>query len=344
MDELEEEKVLLGKAISVYDDQPDEKYYPAHKYIGLKGNVKSFVVKSILAARRYDVIVLGHINLAIVGAFVKRLFPAKKLILITHGIEVWDELSGVKKQVIEKVDKILSVSSFTKNKIVEVHGVDESKIEVYPNTIDPYFPQPENLSRDTALRARYNIKEDDFLMYTLTRLSSAEQYKGYDRVIAAMHKVVQANNKVKYIIAGKYDEQEKKKLDGLIEQYGLQNNVQIIGFIKEEELIGHYQMADLYIMPSKNEGFGIVFIEALVCGVPVVAGNADGTTDALQGGETGTLVNPDSIEEIQQAILSSSQKDLRNDLVAIKHNKQKTIDMFSFASYKERLKNIILSC
>ena len=185
-------------------------------------------------------------------------------------------------------DKILSVSNFTRDKVLALHNVPAEKVAVFPNTIDPFFPMPDSVIRRDDLRARYGIATTDFVIYTLTRLSATEQFKGYDKVIAAVANIVARHKSVKYVIAGKYDATEKQRIETLVSQYGVQEHVVLTGFLKEEELVAHYQMADVYIMPSKKEGFGIVFIEAIVCGVPVVAGNADGSVDALLGGRNGT--------------------------------------------------------
>ena len=100
-------------------------------------------------------------------------------------------------------------------------------------------------------------------------------------------------------------------------------------------------MADTYIMPSKKEGFGIVFIEALVCGTPVIAGNIDGSVDALQNGEAGTLINPDSVEDIanaimKHAVMTSSEKEEERRAIV-----KKTLEHFSFDKYKQRLEGIL---
>src|SRR5690606_9623727 len=112
-----------------------------------------------------------HINLGIAGVLIKKLYPSKRLVLITHGIDVWRSLSGNRKRVLQLADKILSVSNFTKQKVMELHGVSEQKISVFPNTIDPFFPIPDNVKRVDSIRERYGIGKDDFVIYTLTRLS-----------------------------------------------------------------------------------------------------------------------------------------------------------------------------
>ncbi len=83
---------------------------------------------------------------------------------------------------------------------------------------------------------------------------------------------------------------------------GVAEHVIFAGFVPDEELPDHYRLADVFAMPSTGEGFGIVFLEALACGTPVLAGNRDGSTDALDAGRLGTLVDPLSDEEITDGL------------------------------------------
>ena len=108
---------------------------------------------------------------------------------------------------------------------------------------------------------------------------------------------------IKYIIAGKYDDEEKLRLEKMINDLGLINVVQLTGFLKEDEICDHYQLGDIFVMPSQGEGFGIVFIEAAVCGSKIIAGNKDGSVDALRNGDLGLLVDPISTKEISNAVL-----------------------------------------
>jgi glycosyltransferase involved in cell wall biosynthesis len=84
----------------------------------------------------------------------------------------------------------------------------------------------------------------------------------------------------------------------------MEDKVVFTGFIKNDELNDHFLMSDLYIMPSYGEGFGIVFVEAMYFGLPVIAGNKDGSVDALLNGKLGILVDPMNVNEIQSAIES----------------------------------------
>lgn len=342
LDDLDANYGNVSSSYSAYDDLPLETYYSPEKYKGFRKNKLLFVVKSIVKARLSDVIILGHVNLALPGLIIKKLYPKKKLVLITHGIDVWSELGGVKKKVLHAADSILSVSSFTKRKVVEVNKVDPDKITLFPNTLDPYFSIPsEVIKQQPELRRRYGIADDEFVFYTLSRLSSTELFKGYDNVIKALAEVVKERPDVKYVIGGKYDTQEKNRIEKLVADNQLQGKVVLTGFLEEQELVAHYQMADAYIMPSKKEGFGIVYIEALACGTPVIAGNADGSVDALLDGATGTLIDPDNISEIRNAMIDHVDSPV--DVEKRKQRKKATLDAFTFDKYKQRLKSFLAS-
>jgi phosphatidylinositol alpha-1,6-mannosyltransferase len=140
------------------------------------------------------------------------------------------------------------------------------------------------------------------VIFTLTRLASTEQYKGHDRVIKVISNLRQKFPGIKYILAGKHDANEELRIRKLIAANKVEEQVILTGFIDEAEVADHFLLADLFVLPSKKEGFGIVFIEALACGLPVVCGNADGSIDAIRNGELGKAVNTDDLAELEKAI------------------------------------------
>lgn len=340
LNQIETEGNLISEASSLYDTTTDERYYPRVKYKGFGRSRMKFVLSCIRQGMKQDVIVLGHINLAIVGVIAKTLWPRKRLVLITHGIEVWGAASSIQKMLLEKADKIFAVSEYTRRKLVEIQGVDERKTALFHNTIDPYFPLPNTFDKSGELMRRYGLKESDKVLFTLCRLSSNEQYKGYDNVIKAMKRLITKYPELKYVIAGKYDAIEKERIDLLLKEYGLTDKVVLTGFVADDEIVDHYQLADIYIMPSRGEGFGIVFIEAMACGCRVIAGNKDGSVDALKNGELGKLVDPENVEDIATSIdtylstepwSSLNARQMQNDVMA----------NFGFEVYQQRLRTLL---
>jgi glycosyltransferase involved in cell wall biosynthesis len=290
-------------AYSVYDHEADGKYFNKQSFKGFNGNKLACLMSLIWNAKKYSTILIGHINLAPLAYLIKLLYPSKQLILFAHGIEVWKPLVGSKAWLVKNTSAIYSVSNFTKTTLLANNPVLASdKIRILPNALDPFFDYPTELEKPTYLLNRYGIQPDEKLILTVSRLSSDEQYKGYDIVIKILKELNNDQSILKYIIAGNADEKELTRVKQLIQEEGLSDKVILTGFVKEQELIDHYLVADIFVLPSKGEGFGIVLIEALACGRKVIAGNKDGSVDALKNGELGTLVDPDNLDQLKLAI------------------------------------------
>jgi phosphatidylinositol alpha-1,6-mannosyltransferase len=183
------------------------------------------------------------------------------------------------------------------------------------------------------LLSRYGLTKENFILLTLTRLNSAEKYKGYDKVLHSLQELIKEYPHLRYLIIGKYDSEEKARMDKMISSMNLNNAVALAGYIPEEELSAHYNLADLYIMPSLGEGFGIVFIEAMFNELPVIGGNKDGSVDALLNGKLGLLVDPDNPGEITLAI-----KKVINNISEYKPDQTLLMQNFSYEVYKEKIK------
>lgn len=342
LSDLENEGKLVADAYSAYDTTADPKYFPQSRYRGFSGAKLQFLKTSITAAATYDTIILGHINLAVAGFCIKKLFPAKEIILITHGIEIWAKLSGIKDRLIRKADRVLAVSNFTRDRIIQIHGLSSTKISVFHNTIDPYFAYPNDFSKPAHLMKRYHLDANDPVILTLTRLAHSEKYKGYDKVISILPQLKDKFKGLVYILAGKPDEIENKRIRSLINNSGESETVVLTGFVKDEEVTDHFLLADAFIMPSRKEGFGIVFIEAMACGLPVIGGNKDGSVDALRQGELGMLIDPDSETEILDALESALLATANQTSFDKKRLlQQKVIEAFGFEAYKRRLEEVL---
>jgi phosphatidylinositol alpha-1,6-mannosyltransferase len=289
---------------SAYDSNRDlmPQYLPAEKFTGFGANRLAFVLKTLLSAKKRDVIIISHINLALVGLITKILNPKCKVWLIAHGIEVWRPMSPLKNAFLKRCDKIICVSNFTKLQMIGRHNVDPALCEVLNNAIDPFIKLPETFLKPQKLLCRYDLTKSNPVIFTLTRLASTEQYKGHDQVIKVVSRLKDTFPGIKYVLSGKYDREEEIRIRKLIAEAGVVEQVILTGFIDEEEIPDYFLMADLFVLPSKKEGFGIVFIEALACGLPVVCGNADGSIDAICNGRLGKAVNSDNLDDLEAAI------------------------------------------
>jgi glycosyltransferase involved in cell wall biosynthesis len=325
------------KIFSSHDENPIENnYFPCKNFLTFHGNRKKFAVKSIQEGIKNKVVILSHINLLTVGYLIKLFSPKTKLVLFAHGIEIWKPLSFLKKKMLLQCDQIWAVSNFTNDTIKELGYVNNGNSIVLNNCLDPYLQKENNPVKSEKLLSRYGLRNGDFILLTLTRLNSDEKYKGYDKVLGCLQVLIKEYPHLRYLIMGKYDKEEKGRMDKMINTMNLNDAVVFTGYIAEEELSAHYNLADLYIMPSLGEGFGIVFIEALYNGIPVIAGNKDGSIDALLNGKLGLLVDPGDLREITSAI-----KKVINNKSAFAPDEKLLMQNFSYEVYKEKIKKAL---
>lgn len=326
---------------SAYDKDEDlmPQYLPAIAFKGFGINRVAFVLKAISKSIKPDIIILSHINLAILGLAIKLVHPQCKVWLVAHGIEVWRPLSFVKKHLLKRCDKVICVSNFTSQQMIKRHDIDPAVCTVLNNAIDPFMKLPASFQKPEHLLARYNLTISQPVIFTLTRLASTEQYKGYEQVIKVVSKIKSKYPDIVYILSGKYDTKEGVRIKNLIKQHQVTDQVILTGFIDENELSDHFLLADVFVLPSKKEGFGIVFIEALACGLPVICGNADGSIDAIRNGELGYAINVDDVAELDKYI----NQHLRSPSTPAKRKylQQQCILHFNETDYMQKLELLL---
>ncbi|HRD43850.1 MAG TPA: glycosyltransferase family 4 protein [Ferruginibacter sp.] len=334
---------IYGNHLQVYSmhdaahDAKDNPYIPQKIYHAFAGNKIMASLKAIAAGRKKNIVILSHINLLAVGGIIKKINPKVKLILFTHGIEVWQPMSRKRKRLLYGCDRVISVSHFTRQKLIEIQGADAAKCIVLNNCLDPFLARPTPLQKPADLLQQYKLEKTDLILMTLTRLAITERHKGYDKVITAIAAVQKKySTNIVYLLAGKYTDDERQ----FILNHASKEDVKVVltGFVEDNEIPHYFALADMYIMPSKKEGFGITFIEAMYYGLPVIGGNADGSIDALDNGNFGLPVNPDSITEIENAI----EKMIQNK-AGYRVDGEKLLKKFGFETYKEKLGKLLMN-
>jgi glycosyltransferase involved in cell wall biosynthesis len=282
-----------------------------------------------LIQKRPHHVFCGHVNLApLVGMLCQPL--GIPYTVMTHGKEVWQSLPYYTKSSLQKAASIWTVSRYTRQVACENNQLNLAKVKVMPCAVDgDYFTPGE---KSLQLLQRYDLAEAKVLM-TVARLWSGDIYKGVDVTIRALGAIAQVFPNVKYLVIGRGDDQPR------LAQLALDNNVSsrviFAGFVPTEELVAHYRLADAYVMPSQ-EGFGIVYLEAMACGIPVLSGDADGSLDPLCDGKLGWRVphrNPDAVAAACVEILKG--EDQRCDG---KWLREQVIANFGKDAFQQRLK------
>lgn len=231
-----------------------------------------------------DIIYCGHIYHGPLALILAKLSGAR-LISQLHGTEVWRPLDWLHLQPLLLSDLVLCVSRDTKARYRKQAGAADNSF-VLANTVGPSF----NLGNRSLAQDRFAVKDCRVLL-SVGRLDSRDGYKGHDRVIEAMPKLRASNGvKIVYLVAGLGE--DRTRLEQLAERHGVADRVRFLGKVPEADLPDLYRAADLFVLPSTGEGFGIVYLEAMACGTPAVGLSVGGVPDPLGDGELGTLLPP----------------------------------------------------
>jgi glycosyltransferase involved in cell wall biosynthesis len=281
-----------------------------------------------LRAGRFDLVVIGHINLTAIGTRAARIARAPS-VLFVHGIDAWTRhRSASVRRGLRRVRRLVGVSRLTLTRMASWATTGAVQQEVLPNCVDLAAfapgPRPEDLQVSLGLRGRS-------VVMTLGRLASEERYKGFDEVMEVLPELSVAIPDVAYLICG--DGPDRPRLVRKAEDLGVADRVRFAGFVPEERKADYYRLADAYVMPSRGEGFGIVLLEAMACGVPVVASTLDGGREAVRDGELGILVDPGDRAALKRAILEALARP-RGVVPA-------GLEQFSFASFEARTHALI---
>ena len=279
---------------------------------------------------RPRLIVSTHLNFGPVAQIVRE-FTGVPYVLVAHGIDAWNLNSRSRRKALQNADLVLAVSHYTRDWLVEKIGVDSRRVQILPNTFSP-----ERFTIGTKshrLLQKYGLTSRTPVILTVCRLAGAERYKGYDQMIRALRQILRAVPDTRYLLVGTGP--DLLRIEKLAAEQGVQDAVVLAGFVPDEELCEHYNLCDLFAMPSKAEGFGIVYLEALACGKPVLAGNKDGSRDALNDGELGLLVDPDDTNEIAaESIRVLRREHSHPNLFGPELLRQRVTDLFGFETFK----------
>ncbi|MBW4561260.1 MAG: glycosyltransferase [Mojavia pulchra JT2-VF2] len=342
---------LPNLSVSVLDkldkNKPIDKFNADNLSFTFSGHLSSYLQTTHFAfnlikkalLNRPKIIVCGHLNFAPV-AFCLHQLTGIPYTIIVYGVDAWQIQDKWKIKALHSAEKIISISGYTRDRLIDEQQLPPNKIELLPVTFDV-----ENFqlgAKPSYLLERYSLSSKQPVILTVTRLASTDGYKGYDQILHALPEIKRHLPDVHYILVGKGD--DRSRIEQLIAQLNLQDCVTLTGFIPDSEIRDHYNLCDVFAMPSRGEGFGIVYLEALACGKPTLGGNQDGAIDALCHGELGALVNPSDVDAIAQTLIQILQGTYPNPLIYQPEAlRQKVIDTFGFKKFKQTVAEIMQS-
>ncbi len=285
------------------------------------------IIRDLPRIARSDLIYCGHLNLAPLAWALGKLF-GRPVLGALYGIEAWRP-SGrrMTSWASRHLTRYYAISAYTRDRFRSWSRVPDTRIELLPNAIhlQEYAPG----EKSEVLAARFGLENRKVLM-TFGRLVSKERAKGFDEVLQVLPSLVAEDPTIAYLIAG--DGDYRRRLEERVAELHLGEHVVFTGFVEEAEKADLYRLTDLYVMPSRGEGFGFVFLEAMASGVPVIASSTDGSRDAVRDGKLGEMVDPDKPEELLSAI--------RRGLNAPRGIPD-GLSYFAFGQFAERVRDIL---
>jgi glycosyltransferase involved in cell wall biosynthesis len=233
-----------------------------------------------------------HVHLLRLAPLVRLLSPGTQLAALGHGIEVWRPVARQVRRGLQACAAVVAPSRFTAQQLVQVNGVEPSRVSVLAHGLNADWSQSLPATRDIAHRG--------FTILTVSRLQAADREKGVELLLRAMPWVLRDVPDARLLIAG--DGDDRARLEQVARQEQVADRSEFLGELGDSKLCAAFARADVFALPSKKEGFGIVFLEAMAYGLPVVAAAAGGTPDVVEDGVTGILVPPDNSRALASAL------------------------------------------
>lgn len=301
------------------------------RFTGFARQKSRFLFKALLLARgNPKLIFAAHPNLAPIAGIMKAVSKDARAVLGAHGIEIWEPLSVIRRRMLRRADIVTAPSSDTARRLVRIQGVPEGKIRKLPWPLDPEFAEfakhAEKLSRPAGFPRGQ-------VVLSVGRWSAIERYKGADLLIQAVAELADDFPELHLVLAGSGDDLIRLKQQA--RNSDAEERVHFLTELSRAELAACYASADIFALPSTGEGFGLVFLEAMAFGKPVIGANVGGIPDVVENGREGLLIEP-ATEAISSALMRLlSDHRLREELGA--RGKQRVNNEFTFEGFQRRL-------
>jgi glycogen synthase len=236
-----------------------------------------------------------------------------------HGVERW---------ITNRSDRVIACSTFMREQIVDIFGVDEEKVEVIPNGIDPDDLQPQDEAELKRLRAEF-ADPDESLVLLVGRLVYE---KGFQVALEAMPQVIERLPKTRFIVAGSGTHEDELRKQA--EELGLMEHGTFVGWIGDDVLHSLYRIADVCVVPSIYEPFGLVALEAMASSCPCIVADTGGLREVVPHDEVGLRFrarDPESLAEMTIRVLDDAKLCRRLTAEAFEH-----LRLFDWADVAER--------
>lgn len=264
---------------------------PGRKVISSRDKLilsRSVIQQQILG--QCDLILFDHLGLARIQSMIPP-FMRRPYGVFLHSIEAWAPLSRSAKKALVQAKVRIANSHYTAARIASAHP-GTGPIDVCHLTLGQNISSPLSTGSSSSTSVETGLLNEigPSSVLIVGRMMKSEQYKGHDELIQAWPLVRREEPDAQLVIAGHGDDVDRLK--SLARQLGVERSVLFAGHVSDCILQILYQRASVFAMPSRAEGFGIVYLEAMANGLPCIASNQGAAAEIVIDGQTGLLVNP----------------------------------------------------
>jgi glycosyltransferase involved in cell wall biosynthesis len=267
-------------------------------FAGFCRSKKRFFQAAWNAARKQPSLVVAlHPHLAPVVAAMNVFAPHARTVIFAHGMEVWTPLPFIRRRSLQLADLVFAPSTDTVRQLATQQGLPSAKVRRLPWSVGPEFDFGVPRSHNSHL-------PEDFprgrVILTVGRWDACEAYKGVDHLIMALPRLLETMPDLHVVAIGSGS--DVPRLVGLAQQNSVAARVHFLSSMPQENLWSAYDFCDVFALPSRGEGFGLVFLEAMAFGKPVIGGAHGGTPDIIEDGVTGYLVRYGDVEQLTDCL------------------------------------------
>jgi phosphatidylinositol alpha-1,6-mannosyltransferase len=255
-------------------------------FAGFNRSKPRFLRAAWNAARRQPSLIFAlHPHLAPVLAAMKLAAPAARTAIFAHGLEVWTPLPLVRRKSLQRADLVFAPSADTARQLMEQQGLLKEKICRLAWSLGPEFDSTVSSYAHGALPQGF---PQGRVILTVGRWDAREAYKGVDHLILALPRLLEIVPDLHLVAIGSGT--DVPRLQRVALESRVTEKVHFLNSLPQEQLAPAYDSCDVFALPSRGEGFGLVFLEAMSHGKPVIGGAHGGTPDVIDDGATGYLV------------------------------------------------------
>ena len=294
---------------------------------------KRFIRSALLWAWRDqpESVIIGHVHFALLAAAYRIVSPRSRLYVLALGKEVEAPLELASRIALRLCAGVLAISESTKALMVQQQGIPERRLHILYYGFEPKEPA-------SCTPGDHEGDLDTFSLLSVTRLATDDRYKGIQTTLEAVMRLRPEFPYLRYTVVG--DGTDRRWLEQYARELGIADSVRFVGQVSDTTLNELYAACDVFVLPSTHEGLGIVYLEAMACGKPVIGVRAGGVADIVVHEANGLLLEEQSAESLSKAIRRLAvDSALRRRLGA--WGAEHTVPAFSFASMVAGLSRIL---